>query len=205
MLLEINDQHPEPRKIGQAVSHLQRGGIIVYPTDSSYAFGCDPNRRKAVETLLRIRQMPKNKRMSLICSDLSQVSQYGYMTNNTHKLLKRCLPGPYTFVLTATKLVPRIMLTKQKTIGIRIPDTPIALALVEAMGHPIITSTVKNNDTDQEMMDPEEIEKVFGHAIQLTIDAGLIFPEPSSIVDLSDEVPEVLREGKGDVSFFLDD
>ena len=149
--------------------------------------------------------MPKNKRMSLICSDLSQVSQYGYMTNNTHKLLKRCLPGPYTFVLTATKLVPRIMLTKQKTIGIRIPDTPIALALVEAMGHPIITSTVKNNDTDQEMMDPEEIEKVFGHAIQLTIDAGLIFPEPSSIVDLSDEVPEVLREGKGDVSFFLDD
>ncbi len=205
MLLEINDQHPEPRKIANAVSFLKRGGVVVYPTDSSYAFGCDPTRRKAVESMLRIRKMPKNKLMSLVCSDLSQVSQYGYMTNYSHKLLKRCLPGPYTFVLSATKLVPRIMLTKQKTIGVRIPDTPIALAMVEALGQPIITSTVKTVDTDQEMMDPEEIERVFGHAIQATIDAGLIFPEPSSIVDLSGDIPEVLREGKGDVSFFLED
>ncbi len=200
MLLPISTEHPQPRKIRQVVDVIKRGGIIVYPTDTTYGFGCDLFNKRAMEKILAIKRMPKDKLLSLICSDLQTFSQYGHVTNQSYKLMKRCLPGPYTFILKATQLVPRIMMTKQKTIGVRMPENPVATAIVEELGHPIITTSVGLPD-EEIMSESWEIEDRLGHLVDLVIDAGIILPFPSSIIDLSVEPPVILREGKGDISF----
>ena len=202
MLLEINTENPQVRHVRRVVETIKKGGIVVYPTDSTYGFGCDLFNKRAMEKILAIKRMPKNKLLSLICPDLKLVSQYGYVTNQSYKLMKRCLPGPYTFVLKATQLVPRIMMTKQKTIGIRMPENQVALDIVTELGHPIITTSVRL-ENEEIMSEPYEIEERLGHLVDIVIDAGIILPYPSSVLDLSGEEPVVLREGKGDTSFIV--
>lgn len=203
MLLEINQEYPQGRLIRQIVESIREGGIVIYPTDTTYGFGCDLFNRKAVEKILAIKRVPRNKLLSLICSDLKVVSQYGHLTNQAYKLMKRCLPGPYTFILKATQLVPRVMMTRQKTIGIRIPENKVALGIVEQLGHPIITTSVRLQG-EEIMCEPIEIDKRLGHLVDTVIDAGIILPYPSSIIDLSVDTPLVLREGKGDTSFVVE-
>ena len=200
MIIAVNTEHPQTRHINRVVEILKKGGVIVYPTDTTYAFGCDLFNKKGVDKILAIKRMPKNKLLSLICPDLKVVSQYGYVTNQSYKMMKRCLPGPYTFILQATQLVPRVMVTKRKTIGIRIPDDRIAQAIVEALGHPLVTASVRLK-SEEIMGEPYEIEERLGHLLDIVIDAGIILPSPSSVVDLNEEPPAILREGKGDLSF----
>lgn len=200
MLLEIDPERPQPRLIKRVVDQMRQDGVIVYPTDTTYAFACDLLNKRGVEKILAIKRMPKNKMLSLICSDLKDVSQYAYVTNTSYKLMKRCLPGAYTFILKATQLVPRITLTKQKTIGIRVPDNQIAMAIVQELGHPFVTASVRLED-EEIMSEPIEIHARIGHLLDVVIDAGIILPRPSSIIDLSVEPPLILRSGQGDVTF----
>lgn len=203
MLVELNTTHPQQRQIKQICESVKKGGIIVYPTDTTYAFGCDLHNKRAVDKILAIKKMPKNKLLSLICPDLKVISQYGYLNNQAYKMMKRCLPGAYTFILKATQLVPRVMMTKRKTIGVRMPDDRIAQAIVEYLGHPIITASVRLKD-EEIMSEPYEIEDRLGHLMEYVIDSGIILPYPSSIIDLSVEPPSIIREGKGDISFITE-
>ena len=203
MILQINTENPQVRHIKNAVDLIRKGEVIVYPTDTTYGFGCDLFNKRGVEKILSIKRNPKNKLLSLICPNLKDIAQYGYVTNHSYKIMKRCLPGPFTFILKATQLVPRIMMTRQKTIGVRIPDNRIAIAIVEELGHPIITASVRV-DEEEIMSEPYEIEKRLGHHLGLVIDAGIILPFPSSVVDLGVEPPVILREGRGDLSFITE-
>ena len=141
MLLEINPQNPQQRKINQAVQVLNRGGVIAYPTDTIYGIGCDIMNKKAIERVYQIKRWPKNKPFSFLCSDLKNISQYAKVSNYAYKTMKRLLPGPYTFILEGSKQVPKMMLTKRKTAGIRVPDNAICLSLVHAMGNPLLSTT----------------------------------------------------------------
>jgi len=203
MLVELNQTNPQPREINRIVQSLERGGIIVYPTDTTYAIGCDIENRKAAQKIKAIKQIPKEKLLSLICPDLQTVSQYGYLGNQAYKLMKHCLPGAYTFILKATKLVPKVMMTKRKTIGVRIPDNVIAQSIVEALGRPMVTASVRISG-EEIMSDPEEIFNSLGHQLDYVIDAGMLYPDPSSVIDLCEEPPVIIREGKGDISFIAE-
>ncbi len=201
MLLSINPRHPEPRKIRQVVSILQQGGVIGYPTDTLYGIGCSIYHKAAIQRIYEIKGKDRHKPLSFICSDLKDISQYAQVSNYAYKTMKKLLPGPYTFILEATKLVPKMMLTKRKTVGIRVPDNPICLALVRELGHPIITTSVSRPD-ETLYNDPREIHDNFKGRLDLVIDGGIIVAEHSTIVDLTGEVPEIVRKGKGDTSYF---
>ncbi len=200
MILTINPKNPQPRLIRKVVEVLQKGGVIGYPTDTIYGVGCDLFNPEAIRRIHRLKKMERNKPLSFICADLKDISRYAYVSNYAYKLMKRLLPGAYTFVLKATKLVPKIALTKQKTVGIRIPDNRICLALVKELGHPIISTSVYRPNEGL-YNDPAEIEDRFGKQLDLVIDGGIIVAEHSSIIDLTDDLPRVIRKGKGDVSF----
>jgi len=179
---------------------LKDGGVIAYPTDTIYGLGCDLYQKDAIERVHRLRKLSKNKRLSIICADLKEISNYAHVPDYAYRIMRSLIPGPYTFILEATKLVPKIMLTNQKTVGIRVPDNTISLALVRELGHPIITTSVIKPD-ESLYSDPEEIDQMFGKTLDLVIDGGTIVAEHSSIVDLTEDYPRVLRAGKGDVSF----
>jgi tRNA threonylcarbamoyl adenosine modification protein (Sua5/YciO/YrdC/YwlC family) len=201
MIVTINPKNPQPRLIRRVVEVLQGGGLIGYPTDTIYGVGCDLFNPEAIRKIHRLKKSEGKKPLSFICSDLKDISRYAYVSNYAYKMMKRLLPGAYTFVLKATKLVPKIAMTKQNTVGIRIPDNRICLALVKELGHPIISTSVYKPDEGL-YNDPAEIEERFGKQLDLVIDGGVIVPEHSSIIDLSDDFPKVIREGKGDVSLF---
>ena len=202
MIITVNPKNPQVRLIRKIVEVLQQGGVIGYPTDTIYGVGCDLSNPEAIRKIHRLKKSDGKKPLSFICSDLKDISRYAYVSNFAYKTMKRLLPGPYTFILKATKLVPKIAMTKQNTVGIRIPDNRICLALVKELGHPIISTSV--NKPDEGLYnDPAEIEDRFGKQLDLVIDGGVIVAEHSSIVDLTDESPKVIREGKGDVSLFL--
>jgi len=201
MILTINPRNPQVRLIRKVVEVLQKGGVIGYPTDTIYGVGCDLFNPEAVRKIHRLKKTQKNKPLSFICSDLKDISQYAHVSNQAYKTMKRLLPGPYTVILKATKLVPKIALTKQNTVGIRIPLNKICLALVKELGHPIISTSVYKPDEGL-YNDPTEIEDRFGKQLDLVIDGGGIVAEHSSILDLSGDYPEVIRKGKGDVSSF---
>ena len=202
MILQINPLHPQPRRIARVAEILRADGVIVYPTDTVYGLGCDMNSKKSLSRVRRIKRMDEKRPLTFVFSDLKQISHYAQVTDATYRVLLRFLPGPYTFVLKATRLVPRIVLTKRQEVGIRIPDNRICQALVEALGNPILSSSVRLPD-DQLMDDPKEIDRSYKDQVDLVIDGGIFFPEPSSIVSLvDDDQPVVLREGKGDVSSF---
>ena len=200
MIIKINSKNPQPRLIRKVVDVLKEGGVIAYPTDTIYGLGCDLYQKDAIERVHRLKKHSKNKRLSNICADLKEISNYAHVPDYAYRIMRSSIPGPYTFILEATKLVPKIMLTNQKTVGIRVPDNTISLALVRELGHPIITTSVIKPD-ESLYSDPEEIEQMFGKALDLVIDGGTIVAAHSSIVDLTEDYPRVLRAGKGDVSF----
>jgi tRNA threonylcarbamoyl adenosine modification protein (Sua5/YciO/YrdC/YwlC family) len=202
MIIAINAKNPQVRLIRKVVEVLEKGGVIGYPTDTVYGVGCDLFNPEAIRKIHRLKKMGKNKPLSFICSDLKDISRYAYVSNSAYKIMKRVLPGAYTFVLKATKLVPKVAMTKQNTVGIRIPDNKICLSLVKELGHPIISTSVSKTDEGL-YNDPADIEERFGKQLDLVIDGGVIIAEHSSIIDLADEPPNVIREGKGDVSLFL--
>ncbi len=201
MLLSINPKNPEKRKIRQVAQELLKGAVIAYPTDTVYGVGCSILNKAAIERVYELKGKGRNRLLSIICSDLKDISHYAQVSNYAYKTMKKLLPGPYTFILQATRLVPKVMLTKRKTIGIRIPDNPICLALVKELGHPIITASVAK--TDQELYsDPLEIHERLKGKVELVLDGGTIVAEHSTVVDLTGDVPEIVRLGKGDVSYF---
>jgi tRNA threonylcarbamoyl adenosine modification protein (Sua5/YciO/YrdC/YwlC family) len=201
MILAINPKNPQLRLVRKVIEVLEKGGVIGYPTDTVYGVGCDLFNQEAIRKIHRLKKMEGKKPLSFICSDLKDISRYAHVSNYAYKMMKRLLPGPYTFVLTATKLVPKIAMTKQNTVGIRIPDNNICLSLVRELGHPIISTSVYKPDEGL-YNDPAEIEERFAKQLDLVIDGGVIVAEHSSIIDLTDEFPKVIRKGKGDVSLF---
>lgn len=202
MILQINNVHPQPRRIEQVAEVLRSDGVIIYPTDTVYGLGCDINSKKALDRVRRIKKIDNKRHLSFVFSDLKQISHYAQVTDNAYRILRRFLPGPYTFVLKATRLVPRIVLTKRNEVGIRIPDNRICQALVAKIGNPILSSSVRMPD-DQLLDDPGEIARRYKGQVDFVIDGGVFMPEPSSIISLLDDQPMVLRHGKGDVSFFV--
>jgi tRNA threonylcarbamoyl adenosine modification protein (Sua5/YciO/YrdC/YwlC family) len=201
MILTINADNPQERLIRQVVEVLTGGGLIGYPTDTGYALGCDLYNLKGISKLYQLKRRPLTKPFSFICADLKNISEYAAVGNYAYKTMKRLLPGPYTFILEASRQVPKILQTKRHTVGIRVPDHPICLELVEMLGHPII-STGANQPEQQPESDPYEIAEKFKAHLDLVIDAGIILAAPSSIISLIDDAPEVIRVGAGDVSSF---
>jgi tRNA threonylcarbamoyl adenosine modification protein (Sua5/YciO/YrdC/YwlC family) len=201
MLININQQNPQQRLILKVVDILKNGGVVVYPTDTYYGIGCDIMNKKAIERIYQIKQRNKSKPFSFICSDLKNISFYAKVSNYAYKTMKRLLPGPYTFILEGSKLVPKIMLTKRKTAGIRVPDNPICLALVKELGNPVITTSATMPDGTI-FHDASLIHDYFGNRLDVVIDGSIVAGQPSSVIMLIDDIPEVIREGLGDVSIF---
>lgn len=199
---EIHPDNPQKRLIDQAVRIIRNGGVIVYPTDSCYALGCQIGDKNAVDRIRRIRQVDKDHHFTLMCRDLSQISNYAVLENDAFRLIKSLTPGPYTFILRATKDVPRrLQHPKRKTIGIRIPDNNIALALTETLGEPIMSSTLILPDTDMPLTDPYQIRVMLEHQVDLVMDGGFCDIDPSTVVDMTTGRPEILREGKGSLDW----
>jgi len=199
VLLEINPINPPERKINQVVELLRDGGVIAYPTDTIYGIGCDIMNKKAIERVYQIKQRPKNKPFSFICSDLKNISQYAKVSNYAYKTMRRLLPGPFTFILEGSNLVPKMMLTKRKTVGIRVPNHPICMALINALGNPILSTSAATEEGEL-FGEPWLIESHFGKLLDLIIDGGPVPGEPSSVVSLIGDEPEILRKALGDVS-----
>ena len=198
MLLEINPDNPQPRLISKVVETLKNGGVVAYPTDTTYGIGCSIFSKKGIERIYLLKQRERKKPFSFICSDLSDIARYAKVSNYAFKLLRRLLPGAYTFVLEANSVVPDLLLTKQRTVGIRIPDAPIALALVEALGRPLATTSAQLPGSEMEVpIDAGEVQEQLGHAIDLILDGGATLNEPSTVLDLCGPVPVILRQGKG--------
>lgn len=195
MLLPVNDRHPEPRKIARAVQILRDGGIIGYPTDTVYGLGCAVTKKSAIERLYQVKGMPKGKSLALICPDLSDIAKYAVVENQVYRVLKHHLPGPYCFILPATREVPKMLLSKQKTIGIRVPDHPVAHALVTELGEPLISTTAAPPGEDP-LVDPWEIRETF-HGLEMVLDAGGGGTVPTTVVDLSQGEIDIVREGAG--------
>ncbi len=201
MLLSINPDNPQERLIKQVTDCLKKGGVIAYPTDTYYGIGCDIMNKKAIEKVYQLTQRNKKKPFSFICSDLKDISQYAKVSNYAYRTMKRLLPGQYTFILEGSKLVPKIMLTKRKTAGIRVPDNRICALLISELGNPVLSTSAKSSNgeifSDAWMIDDE-----FSHLIDIVIDGGTVPNQPSSIISLYDDEPEVMREGAGDISIF---
>ncbi len=195
MRLEVNAQHPEPRKIKRAADLLEQGDVIVYPTDTVYGIGCGLGHKRAVDRIYHLTGKDERHPLTLVCADLSGIAHYAVIDNVHYRLLKRLLPGPYTFILPATREVPRMLLNKQKTIGLRVPNHPVALALVQALGTPIISTSASHKD-EEPLNDPAEIVARF-KGIELVLDTGFCGVVPSTIVDLTGPAPVVVREGAG--------
>ncbi|HSM30006.1 MAG TPA: L-threonylcarbamoyladenylate synthase [Woeseiaceae bacterium] len=203
-LIEVHPDNPQPRRVAEIVETIREGGLIAYPTDSSYAFGCHIGDKRAMDRIRRIRRTDKNHNFTLVCSDLSEISTYARVDNWAYRMLKAMTPGPYTFILPATREVPkRLQHPKRRTIGLRVPDHPLVRAVLDALGEPIMSSTLLLPGDDLPLTDPHQIEERIGHEIDLIIDAGATGIEPTSVLDLSEGTVEVLRVGRGDVSALL--
>ncbi|MBF0225655.1 MAG: threonylcarbamoyl-AMP synthase [Desulfobacterales bacterium] len=201
MIIEINSYNPQERLIDKTVATLKKGGIIAYPTDTYYGIGCDIMSKKAIETIYQLKRRNLSQPFSFICSDLKDISKYAKVSNYAYKTMKRLLPGPYTFILEGSKLVPKIMLTKRKTAGIRVPDNLICFSIVNGLQNPIIsTSATKEDGTI--LNDPYFIDEYFGNRIDIVIDGGPVPSEPSSVISLINDEPEVIRHGRGPVEIF---
>ena len=199
----IHPETPQSRLIQQAVSIIQRGGVVVYPTDSAYALGCQLGDKKAMERIRRIRSLREDHNFTLVCRDLSELGTYARVENVVYRLLRHATPGPYTFVLEATREVPRrLVQPKRKTIGLRVPDHPIPQALLEALGEPLMSATLILPGDDYPMTDPYDIRERLEHEVDLVIDGGFCGLEATSVIDLTDTVPVILRRGVGDISDF---
>jgi tRNA threonylcarbamoyl adenosine modification protein (Sua5/YciO/YrdC/YwlC family) len=202
ILYRIFNDNPQQRLIDKVAEALRKEGIIAYPTDTVYGIGCDIFCKKAIEKIFLIKGKSHKSPLSFICPDLKDISNYAYVSNRAYKLMRHLLPGPYTFVLKATPLVPKLMVTKRKTVGIRIPDNNICIALLRELAHPIVSTSASFGEFDI-FTDPEEIDIRLGHQLDVIIDGGYLGKIPSSVIDLTnDDDFRVLRVGKGDVSIF---
>lgn len=199
MLMPINPDHPEPRKVRQAVDILIKGGVIAYPTGTVFGFGADVHNKKAVEKVYQIKNAKKDKPFSFLCADLSEISRYARVPDTAYRLMRRLVPGPYTFVLEATKEVPKLCMSKRKTVGIRVPEHPVARAILEQLGRPIISTSAKRDKDDWIPNDPEEIAQKFKQ-VDMVLDAGLGGVNPSTILSINDHGEiEIIREGAGPI------
>jgi tRNA threonylcarbamoyl adenosine modification protein (Sua5/YciO/YrdC/YwlC family) len=202
-ILAIDPKHPQPRLIERAVSTLAAGGLIAFPTDTYYGFGCDLFDKRAIERIYQLKQLPRTHELSFICADLAEVSRYAIVDNAAYRVLRRKTPGPYTFILPATRIVPDLLVRRQKTVGVRIPDSPIALEIVRKLEHPLISTSAATPEGEV-LIDPKDIKEKLGHGLELILDGGYQPNEPSSVIDLSGPRPVVVRQGKGDVSDLFD-
>lgn len=201
MLIEINPLTPEPRKIRKAVEALQSGEVIAYPTDTVYGLGCDLFNKKAVDRLYQIKGMPRSQQLAFVCRDLAEIATYAVVHDREYRVLKKCLPGPYCFILNATREVPRIVQTPRKQVGVRVPAHAVALALVTELGHPIISSTAARPGAEPHV-DPAELDVDFP-GLALILDGGPGGLLPTTVVDLTEPSPRVIRDGAGSSAPFL--
>ena len=199
MLLKINPTNPQMRLVTRVAQILKQGGVVAYATDTVYGIGCDITNKKAIEKTYQLKQRDKKKPFSFMCSDLKNISRYAKVSNYAYKTMRRLLPGPYTFILTGSKLVPKIMLTRRKTAGIRVPTNNICHALVAALGNPVISTSATTPDGEV-FHDASLIHDHFGPRLDAVIDGGPVAGLPSSVVSLEDDIPEIIREGLGDIS-----
>ncbi len=195
MVFSINPDNPQQRLIDRVADILKQGGVISYPTDTFYGIGCDLFNKKGIQAIYRLKNRPLSKPFSFVCDGLTEISRYCKVSNYAYKTMRRLLPGPYTFILEGTRLVPKIMLTKRKTVGIRVPDNSISTAIVRTLGRPIISTSAAYDDC-------QSIIEAYGASLDIVIDGGVLYPNPSSVVSLIDDIPVIIREGKGDVSMF---
>lgn len=198
---EIHPENPQMRLIHQAVKILQDGGVMIYPTDSCYAIGCQIGNKEALQRIRRIRDLDEDHHLTLMCKDLSEISTYARVSNPAFRLMKALTPGPYTFLLLATRDVPRrLQHRKRKTIGLRVPDHPITLALLNELQQPLLSTSLILPGEEFALNDPEEINEVLGNRVDLIIDGGVCGLEPTTVVDLMEEQAEIVRYGKGDAA-----
>ncbi|MEO0325010.1 MAG: L-threonylcarbamoyladenylate synthase [Myxococcota bacterium] len=195
MRLEIDSSHPAPRKIAQAVDVIRKGGVVCYPTDTVYGLGCDIFQKKAIDRVYAIKRMPRTKPVAFVCPDLGDIARYAVVDDRSYRLMRRLLPGPYTFILPATREVPKVLMMKRKTVGIRVPHHEVALALVRELGHPIVSTSASRDD--EQLNDPADIAQAYRKDVDLILDAGWGGLDPSTIVDLTGPEPEVKRQGAG--------
>ena len=201
MIVKMHPVNPEPRLVRKAADLLASGGIIIYPTDTVYGIGCSIENKDAIERIHLIKRQRTNKPFSFVCSDLTHISEYALVSNAAFKIMKHLIPGPFTFILPAAKMrqLPRILVSKRKTVGIRVPDSPTTLAIVKELGHPILSTSVTTDDGEL-LNDPDRISEEFRNQVDLIIDGGILVAEPSTVLDLTDEHPVLVRRGSGDVS-----
>lgn len=200
MIYETHPDNPNPRAIQKAIAALERGDLIAYATDTVYGLGCDIHSKSAMEKALALKGYSKYHALSFLCADLSDISNFAKVETPVYKMLRRCVPGAYTFVLPATRDVPKILLTKQKTVGLRVPDHPVCRDLLKAFGRPILSTSVTDRDGEP-IVDPLDIQEVWGDAIAVILDSGVLESATSTVVDCTGEdEPVILRDGKGDSS-----
>lgn len=203
-VLQIHPENPQAHLIRQAVNTLRAGGVIVYPTDSGYALGCQMGNKTSLERIKQIRQLDKKHYMTLVCRDLSELAAYAQVDNYVYRLLRAHTPGAYTFILPATREVPRrLQHPNRKTIGLRVPDNVIAMNLLEALEEPLLSSTLILPGSDMPLIEPQAIQEILGRQVDLIIDAGACEHEPTTVIDLVDSAPRIIRKGKGDITPFL--
>ncbi len=202
MIVKLYNENPNPREIEQVVSVLRDGGIVIYPTDTLYGMGCDALNVRAVEKICDLKGInPQKSNLSIICNDLSIISEYAKVDTPTFKLMKRNLPGPFTFILPTTSSLPKIYKNK-KTVGIRVPDNNIIREIVAQLGNPVLSTSVKDErDEIEYITDPELIHEKWGEIADIVIDGGLGGIEPSTVVDCTSDEPEIIRQGKGELNF----
>ena len=199
---ELHPETPQLRYINKAVSVLKKGGVIIYPTDTVYGIGCDIFNKEALDRIFSIKNDSSNKLFSFVCSDLKDIAKYAKVSDYAYRTMRHLLPGPYTFILPAAKLVPKKLWSKRKTVGIRVPNNNVTMKIVEELGNPIISTSTTNRRGDV-IFDPFEIKNIFNAQVDLMLSMGPLMGEPSTVVDLSEEEPEVVRHGAGDVSMFV--
>jgi tRNA threonylcarbamoyl adenosine modification protein (Sua5/YciO/YrdC/YwlC family) len=202
---QIHPDNPQARLVRQAVDIIRQGGVVVYPTDSAYALGCHIGDKQALDRIRRIRKLDDRHNFTLVCRDLSEIATYSRVDNKVYRLLRACTPGPYTFILKATSEVPRRLLhPKRKTVGLRVPENAIASALLADLGEPLMSVTLIMPGEEYPLIDPYDIREVLEHEVDLVIDGGYCGMEPTTVVDLADDAPLILRAGKGDIGPFTD-
>jgi tRNA threonylcarbamoyl adenosine modification protein (Sua5/YciO/YrdC/YwlC family) len=199
MIVHVHPENPQPRQIKSIVEILQRGGVIIYPTDTIYGLGCDIFQHKAIERICRIKKIdPHRARLSFICYDLSHLSDFSkQLSRPIYRLLKECLPGPYTFILPASKQVPKILQSKKDTIGLRVPDNNIARSIVKELGHPILTASLPG-EAVEDYTDPEIMHENFMNEVEAVVDGGIGSTVPSTVIDCTQEEPVLIRQGAGE-------
>jgi tRNA threonylcarbamoyl adenosine modification protein (Sua5/YciO/YrdC/YwlC family) len=201
MLLAIHPDHPEPRKVRRAVEALEEGGVIAYPTDTVYGLGCDLTNKHAVERLYQVKGMDRSQPLAFVCPDLSDIARYALVDNQVYRVLRRFLPGPYTFILPATREVPKLVQLKRKTVGIRVPACEVTRTLARELGRPIISTTAARPGQEP-LVDPHEIDATF-RGLALVLDGGAGGLVPTTVVDLTQIPPVIVREGAGAVDEFV--